>query len=109
MALPKIKISEKISKEHFARFSKDESLTAFVNRIVENYIDDKIIELNPDNYLMIKKLSIQLNKPMEEMLNLCLSAVKFEARDLEKPVVELHETKIKPAVHYKKPNPFINY
>lgn len=109
MASTKIVISEKIFEEYLKKFSTEKSLTGFVNQTVEKYIDEKILELNPQNYLMIKALSIKMNKPMEEVLNICLASVKFEARTVEIPVDVPEPPKMKSNKKVKKENPFINY
>lgn len=91
------------------KFGSNQSLTGFVNEIIKKYLDEKILELNPENYLMIKGLSIKMNKTMEEMLNECLAAVHFEVQPIEKPVVQINPQKLKAKNNFRKSNPFTNY
>lgn len=86
---------------------ESDSITGFVNNILEKYFEERLLELNDKNFQMIKELSIKMNKPMAEMLNLCLDAVKFEYQEIEKPVVPIK--KIKSNIKIKKQNPFTNY
>lgn len=73
------------------KFGSQETLTRFVNNLLDKYFQERIIELVENNYADLKDLSGRMNRALAYVVNLCLSSAEFQIIKMEKTKVAISE------------------
>jgi hypothetical protein len=87
----KINIDSLNVKLFIETIGSQETLTRFVNNLLEKYFQDRIVELTENNFNDMNDLSHRVNKPLSYVVNLCLSSAEFKVNKMEKAKVEISE------------------